>query len=99
LEKALVEWDYPGNVRELEHIVAKAVLLEKQKELTLFSMEGHLRSPRVEMQEPSREMTLAEVEKEHILRVLASTGQNRTRAAKILGIGLRTLHRKLKDLK
>ncbi len=99
LEKALMKWTYPGNVRELEHIVAKAVLLEKQEELTLSSMKGHLRSPRVETQESSREKTLAEVEKEHILRVLASTGQNRTRAAKILGIGLRTLHRKLKELK
>jgi len=42
-------------------------------------------------------MTLDEIEKQHIIRVLESTGQNRTRAARILGIGLRTLQRKLKS--
>jgi len=42
-------------------------------------------------------MTLEEVEKSHIRRVLNTTGGNRTQAARMLGIGLRTLQRKLKE--
>jgi DNA-binding protein Fis len=42
------------------------------------------------------QLPLAEVEKRHILRVLASTGGNKTRAAKILGIDTKTLYNKLK---
>jgi len=41
-------------------------------------------------------MPLAEIEKRHILRVLASTGGNKTRAAKVLGIDTKTLYNKLK---
>jgi DNA-binding protein Fis len=44
-------------------------------------------------------LQLAEVEKRHILRVLASTGGNKTRAAKILGIDTKTLYNKLKAYK
>ena len=44
-------------------------------------------------------MSLAEIEKRHILRVLASTGGNKTRAAKILGIDTKTLYNKLKAYK
>lgn len=43
------------------------------------------------------ELPLAEVEKRHILRILASTGGNKTRAAKILGIDTKTLYNKLKS--
>jgi transcriptional regulator with GAF, ATPase, and Fis domain len=44
-------------------------------------------------------LTLAEVEKRHIQRVLASTGGNKTRAARILGIDTKTLYNKLKSYK
>lgn len=45
------------------------------------------------------QLQLAEVEKQHILRVLSSTGGNKTRAAKILGIDTKTLYNKLKSYK
>lgn len=48
-------------------------------------------------QEESLQLTLAEVEKRHILRVLASTGGNKTRAARMLGIDTKTLYNKLKS--
>ena len=44
-------------------------------------------------------LTLAEIEKRHIQRVLASTGGNKTRAARVLGISLKTLYNKLKSYK
>ena len=44
-----------------------------------------------------RLIPLADVEKAHILNVLEATGNNRTQAARVLGIGLRTLQRKLQE--
>lgn len=93
----LLGYPFPGNVRELENIIATAVLSEKGRALTLSSA-GDL----MPLTEPARIrgdglLTLAELEKGHIYHILEVTGGNRTRAAKMLGIGLRTLQRKLKE--
>ena len=96
LNKRLLEYPYPGNVRELESIIAEAVLLEKGGILTLPSAR-HLRHFLEHDQKLTDELpTLGQLERQHIWRALEATGGNRTRAAKILGIGLRTLQRKLK---
>ena len=92
----LLEYPFPGNVRELENIVAAAILLEKGNILTLSSVSALLANS-----EPGRRfsqglMPLSELEKLHIEKVLEAMNGNRTRAAKILGIGLRTLQRKIK---
>jgi len=96
LADCLLNYPYSGNVRELENIIAKAVLLEEGKFLTLSSAQDVVSFSRPEERRETGPMTLDEIEKQHILHVLESTGQNRTRAARILGIGLRTLQRKLK---
>jgi len=79
----LMGYNFPGNVRELEHIIASAVLLEK----------GRVSKPSLKQHDEL--LPLSEVEKRHLLKVLEVTGGNRTQAAKILGIGLRTLYRRL----
>lgn len=96
LEEGLLGYDFPGNARELENMIAAAVLLEKGNALSLSSA--------VDLASPAASngndlgglLTLEEVEKRHIHRVLDETGGNRTQASKILGIGLRTLQRKLR---
>ena len=96
LADRLLEYPFPGNVRELENIIASAILLEKGKILTLPSafdltpVSGPAYHPKEDV------LTLEELEKRHMREVLKLTNGNRTRAAKILGIGLRTLQRKLK---
>lgn len=92
----LLEYPFPGNVRELENIMAAAILREKGKVLTLSSVSALLANS-----EPGRGcnqelITLSELEKLHIQKVLEAMNGNRTRAARILGIGLRTLQRKIK---
>jgi transcriptional regulator with GAF, ATPase, and Fis domain len=69
-------------------------------DLVLLEPSGVLRRLIAESsQENVLQLQLAEVEKRHILRVLASTGGNKTRAAKILGIDTKTLYNKLKAYK
>ena len=94
----LLDYEFPGNVRELENMIAAAVLLEKGKRLsldsarTLLPYEGPERRKHVEL------VTLEELERRHIERVLEATGGNRPRAARILGINVSTIYRKLEKL-
>jgi DNA-binding NtrC family response regulator len=91
----LLEYSFPGNVRELDNIITSAVLSEKGSVLSLSST-----SPLEKVSDPlllqtHESTTLKELEKQHILRALEITEGNRVRAAKRLGIDLRTLQRKL----
>lgn len=94
----LLEYPFPGNVRELENIIAAAVLLEKGTVLTFSSAQSSVSYAGADRVGKEGPLSLAEMEKQHIKRVLELTGGNRTKAAKALGIGLRTLQRKLKTL-
>jgi DNA-binding NtrC family response regulator len=95
---ALVEYDYPGNIRELENIIERAVTLTRTRELMVSDLPPGLadHSVRVVREKEGRLPTLAEREEEYIRHVLDHCGQNRTRAAKILGIDRVSLWRKLK---
>ena len=92
----LLEYPFPGNVRELENIMAAAILLEKGKVLTLSSVSALLANSEPGQGCNQELIPLSELEKLHIQKVLEAMNGNRTRAAKILGIGLRTLQRKIK---
>ena len=95
LEQRLMQYSFPGNVRELENIIAAAVLQEKGKTLSLgatlnlLPYEGPERRKNVEL------LTLEEIEKRHIEKVLDITGGNRPKAAKILGVNVSTVYRKI----
>ena len=91
------QYPFPGNVRELEHLISSAVLAERSEVLGLASVQN-LKFEPSSGQQSMREAfpTLSEVQSQHILKALELTNGNRTQAAQILGIGLRTLQRKLK---
>jgi len=87
---ALLEaYDYPGNVRELENIIAGAVVLESGSVLTRGNLPPYLVKAVMHPEgapSASGRKTLAEIEAEHIRRTLERTGGNRTAAAQLLGI-------------
>ena len=99
----LMTYDWPGNVRELQHCIESAVVLSRSE--TIES--EHLSLPPSASQEPSITVAegggyppglpLEEVERDHIRRTLEACDGNRTKAAKLLGIGRNTLARKLKE--
>jgi len=96
LTDLLLNYPFPGNVRELENIIGAAMLLEKSGVLTLSSARDLIPFPEPQKLQSVELIPLEEAERQHIERVLKFTDGNRTRAAKILRIGLRTLQRKLK---
>jgi DNA-binding NtrC family response regulator len=75
--------------------MAEAVLLEKGETLKKSSARGLRASKGTAHILPDEVLNLAEMERQHITKVLEATGGNRTKAAELLGIGLRTLRRKL----
>ncbi len=95
LAERLLQSPFLGNVRELENIIAGAVLLERSKTLTLASARSLLPYTGPERRKNVELLTLDELEKRHIKRVLKVTGGNRPKAAKILGITVSTVYRKL----
>ncbi len=98
LAERLLNHPFPGNVRELENMMAAAVLLEKGKTLTLAAARSLLPYEGPERRRSVELLTLEELERRHIERVLEVTGGNRPRAARILGINVSTIYRKLERL-
>ena len=98
LAERLLNHPFPGNVRELENMMAAAVLLEKGKTLTLTAARSLLPYEGPERRRSVELLTLEELERRHIERVLEVTGGNRPRAARILGINVSTIYRKLEKL-
>jgi transcriptional regulator with GAF, ATPase, and Fis domain len=91
-KSALLEYEWPGNIRELQNVIERALILSSG-EIDVHHM--NLENPRETS--TSAEGLLRKNEREAIQRVLAETGGNRKRAAQILGISLRTLQYRIKE--
>lgn len=95
----LTRKDYPGNIRELSQIVENAILLSDGPVITPANLGGN-GTPEVQGPLSSRSLcTLKENDATHVMFVLNSTGGNRRETARILGITLRQLQRKLAEAK
>ncbi len=94
--KALEEHTWPGNVRQLQHLIERLAILAPNERIDGESVRDALTAS--EPRDHSIE-TLADAESEQIRKVLAATGGNKSRAAQILGIERKTLYRKLERMK
>jgi len=95
----LKTYHFPGNVRELAHIIERGVLLSSAEEIKLEEMFTNI-SPKIEQLADSRvaeSITLQEVEKQHIEKTLQENLGNKVKTAKALGISLRSLYRKVEE--
>ncbi|QDE66379.1 sigma-54-dependent transcriptional regulator [Myxococcus xanthus] len=96
----LLAYGWPGNVRELQNCLERAVALTSFEEITVDDLPERVRNysqPRVvpETQDASELVTLEQLERRYIHRVLEAVGGSRTLAARILGVDRKTLYRKL----
>ncbi len=94
--KRLVAMDWPGNVRQLQNVIERAVILSPGDTLdeTIFGLSDEMEITK-EVASLDSDMTLRDMERELILRKLGRTRGNRTVAAQELGISVRTLRNKL----
>ena len=90
----LTGYHWPGNVRELEHVIERAVALSSGEALLPDDFPPHVRqepahAPRL----PAADMTLEDVKRWYVNKILEEAGGNKVRAAEQLGIDRRTLYR------
>jgi DNA-binding NtrC family response regulator len=94
----LMKYDWPGNVRELENVIERALILDEGGVIGPEDLPDMIRfggSQRGSLVIDSPTLTLEELEKEYILKVLSHTRWQKKRASEVLGINASTLYRKL----
>jgi DNA-binding NtrC family response regulator len=96
-QRRLLGYDWPGNIRELQNVLERAVLLAEQGVIGPEHLATNVRSAPEALPDtpapPPALRPLEEVEREHVIRVLTATGGNREESSRILGISRRTLTR------
>jgi transcriptional regulator with PAS, ATPase and Fis domain len=92
--KALQDYTWPGNVRQLQHVIERLTVLADRIDADAV----HSALTAMESREKPVD-TLADAEEDQIRRVLAATGGNKSKAAQLLGIERKTLYRKLERMK
>jgi len=92
--RALQDFTWPGNVRQLQHMIERLTILADR----IDSDAVHHALTAMESREKPVD-TLADAEEDQIRRVLSATGGNKSKAAQLLGIERKTLYRKLERMK
>jgi len=100
--RKLLDYDWPGNVRELENGIERAVALAQVSEIGVDDLPTKIRdhhSARLVItgDDPAELVTMAEMERRYVRRVLDACGGNKTQAAKVLGMDRRSLYRRLEE--
>ncbi|MGG6546831.1 UNVERIFIED_CONTAM: sigma-54-dependent Fis family transcriptional regulator, partial [Prevotella sp. 15_C9] len=91
--KALLEYHWPGNLRQMKNAVRRATLLAQDQLITLKELTELQQITHSHVGLPLRN---EETEKHQIIEALRQTGNNKSRAAQLLGIDHKTLYNKLK---
>ena len=97
--KAMMGYDWPGNIRELQNVCERLQILSEGHMIMLNDLPDHVRTPerKDETGEYDPTITVAELEKRWILKALNHFDGNKTQAAMALGITIKTLYNKLHE--
>lgn len=96
--RALKRYNWPGNVRELKNVIERACLLSENVEIRLADLTLATPASPAGDEEELLTLSLREMERRHIQRILRNLDGNKTKAAKTLGISLKTLYNKIESL-
>jgi DNA-binding NtrC family response regulator len=94
--RILSAYDWPGNVRQLRHVVERALVLADGEAIAPADLPPEVREAGTQLHD-RQALTLSEMERRHIARVLSEVGGHRSRAAQLLGISERNLYRKIHE--
>jgi DNA-binding NtrC family response regulator len=96
----LATYSWPGNVREMENVLGNACMMADGNLIDIADLPERLRTPASQDAVASEEiLSLEEVQRRHILKVIELLGGNKTRAAEVLGIGRATIFKILASMK
>ena len=99
----LASYEWPGNIRQLRNVIRTMVVMSDRDKLDVQDLPPEINRVRQlpggsnSQAKSASDMPLNEIERQAIIDMLAKTGNNREKAAKLLGIGERTLYRKIKE--
>jgi two-component system response regulator HydG len=96
----ILSYNWPGNVRELENAMERAMALARYEQISLQDLPDRVRAHRADtfaltIDDPLEIVSLDEIERRYIYRVIKLLGGNKARAAEVLGLDRRTLYRRL----
>jgi DNA-binding NtrC family response regulator len=97
----LLNYDYPGNIRELKSIIKSAVNLSQGRKISKIFLPDNIQKQKPKTKPKHRPGTapvvpLSQMEKSYILDIYNQTGKNKSQTARLLDIALNTLRKKLK---
>ncbi|MCX5717173.1 MAG: sigma-54-dependent Fis family transcriptional regulator, partial [Nitrospirae bacterium] len=93
----LMNYSFPGNVRELENIIERAIILEKTGLITAESLPRAIRILQIDTLDSEKILTVDELVKDYAEKVVKMLGGNRSKAAEVLGISRTSLWKILKQ--
>ena len=100
----LLEYSWPGNIRQLQNCIERAIAVSRGKELSLEDLPDNIRDAQptrvdlIDGSDASALPTMEEIERRYIRQVLKALGGNKTAVAQVLGVDRRTLYRKLERM-
>jgi len=94
----MMKYNWPGNIRELENLIENMVIIVDDEKIGICNLPEEIRE-HVDTKDykPDSELSLSDLEKQHIINTISNMNGNKTRVAEALGISIKTLYNKLKS--